>query len=215
MYEPDDRLFIGSRYNTGPEHVRSAAEWAAEFARGGAVPEHIVPNPLTGEAALKKDGGRSYRADACVAKFRFAVVEFDTTPAPLRTPAQQEAAAKILGRQYVPDELEGLQRKLVWPRCEQLRFWLGAVSYGWPIAALIDSGGKSVHGWLRVDAKDAADWDETVERGLFGMLKPLGVDASCKNECRLSRMPGHFRIEKGNWQRLLYLDPTKGGTSCR
>lgn len=54
----------------------------------------------------------------------------------------------------------------------------------------------------------AAQWGELVEARLFGRyLIPLGCDAACRNEARLSRLPGHFRADKGQWQRLLYLSP--------
>ena len=91
----------------------------------------------------------------------------------------------------------------------QLAFWWGFRTA--PIVALIDSGGKSIHAWLRVDCPDRATWERDVEQVLFGkVLIPLGCDPACRNESRLSRMPGHFRREHNAWQRLLYLDP-KGG----
>lgn len=94
-------------------------------------------------------------------------------------------------------------------KADQLAFWWGFRSA--PIAALIDSGGKSIHAWLRVDCPDRAAWERDVEQTLFGkVLIPLGCDPLCRNESRLSRMPGHFRRENNAWQRLLYLDP-KGG----
>jgi hypothetical protein len=111
------------------------------------------------------------RGDACVAAFRYAVVEFD--------------------------ELS---------REEQLAFWWSARL---PVAVLVDSGGKSIHGWIRVQGVYGADgWTRVVEEYLFGrLLNPLGVDGACRNESRLSRLPGHWRQENGNWQRLLYLAP--------
>ena len=97
----------------------------------------------------------------------------------------------------------------VMDKAEQLAFWWGFRSA--PIAALIDSGGKSIHAWLRVDCPDRATWERDVEQVLFGkVLIPLGCDPACRNESRLSRMPGHFRRENNAWQRLLFLDP-KGG----
>ena len=97
----------------------------------------------------------------------------------------------------------------VMDKAEQLAFWWGYRSA--PIAALIDSGGKSIHAWLRVDCSDRAAWERDIEQILFGkVLIPLGCDPQCRNESRLSRMPGHFRRENNAWQRLLYLDP-KGG----
>jgi hypothetical protein len=54
----------------------------------------------------------------------------------------------------------------------------------------------------------ADQWTETVENTVFARwLIPLGCDAACRNEARLSRLPGHYRADKGKWQRLLYLAP--------
>ena len=92
---------------------------------------------------------------------------------------------------------------------EQLAFWWGFKSA--PIGALIDSGGKSIHAILKVDCANRADWERDVEGILFPkVLCPLGCDPACRNESRLSRLPGHFRTEKNAWQRLLFLDPTGG-----
>jgi hypothetical protein len=92
------------------------------------------------------------------------------------------------------------------PREDQLAFWW-AVRL--PVVVLVDSGGKSVHGWVRVrDVACAAEWGRSIEQHLFrDLLQPLGVDPACKNESRLSRLPGHHRKETGRWQRLLYLAP--------
>jgi hypothetical protein len=80
-----------------------------------------------------------------------------------------------------------------------------------PVAAIIHSGGKSLHGWVRVDSKNQEEWEAKVEQGLFRrFLVPLGVDPACRNESRLSRMPGFLRRETGNVQQLLYLDPSAG-----
>lgn len=169
LYEPDDKLFIGEKYGKGAGCVRCASEWIARLRRGDPVPPHVIPNPLTGELGRTKKDEESYRADDCVARFRFAVIEFDETP-----------------------------------RDQQILFWAGAKL---PVAALIFSGSKSIHGWVRIDAANAEDWTRRVEHKLFDLLTPLGADRTCKNEARLSRMPGHFRGEKNQWQRLLYLAP--------
>jgi len=99
-------------------------------------------------------------------------------------------------------------------RSEQIIFWLAAIKHKLPVAAVIDSGGKSLHAWLAVCCKDRAEWEREVEQKLFGeYLVPLGCDRACRNEARLSRLPGHFRVDKGRWQRLLYLNPSaRGGT---
>lgn len=88
---------------------------------------------------------------------------------------------------------------------DQLAFWAVAKL---PLAALIHSGRKSIHGWVRVDCRDAAEWERGVECRLFPQVfEPMGFDGACKNEARLSRMPGHWRMDKGASQRLLWLAP--------
>lgn len=88
----------------------------------------------------------------------------------------------------------------------QCAFWMGCPSL--PVAALIFSGSKSIHAWLRVDCADAAAWEREIAGQLFpGFLVPLGMDASCRNPARLSRMPGFFRMDKDEIQTLIYLAP--------
>lgn len=90
------------------------------------------------------------------------------------------------------------------PKEEQAAFFMFV---NLPIAVIIDSGGKSLHAWIRIDAPNAEVWTREVEHQLFdGLLKPLGVDSACKNEARMSRLPGHLR-DTGNRQKILYLAP--------
>lgn len=60
-----------------------------------------------------------------------------------------------------------------------------------PVVALVDSGGKSLHAIVRVDAEDARQYRERVET-LFKRCANNGieVDGQNKNPSRLSRMPG-------------------------
>lgn len=78
-----------------------------------------------------------------------------------------------------------------------------------PVNAILLSGGKSCHAWVRLDAVDAAGYRQTV-REILDVLKPLGVDQSNKNPSRLSRLVGAQRTIGGTGdghQRLLYLAP--------
>ena len=89
---------------------------------------------------------------------------------------------------------------------DQLAFWY-SVKY-LPVAALIHSGNKSIHAWLRVNCVNSEEWGQEIENKLFpGFLAPLGLDPACKNASRLSRMPGHRRNDTGLIQRCLYLAP--------
>jgi len=78
-----------------------------------------------------------------------------------------------------------------------------------PIAAVISSGGKSVHAWVRVDENSLADYRTTAGR-IFDRLELFGIDRANRNPSRLSRLPGVFREIGGTAekrQRLLYLNP--------
>ena len=88
---------------------------------------------------------------------------------------------------------------------DQFAFW-AAVDL--PIAALIYSGGKSIHGWIRMDCADEEDWERRVRHELYRrFLVPMGADRSNANPSRFSRMPGWRREETGAVQQLLYLAP--------
>lgn len=169
IYPPTAQLFAGGRCDPGP--VQAAVDWCAAFRAGAPVPEHIIPNPLTGQQAPTKDGKPSLRADTCVLEYRCAVVEFDTMS-----------------------------------REQQIEFFAGCRL---PFYALIDSGGKSIHGWLKIPGVTTAEqWARDVSGLLFQQyLVPLGVDPACRNPARLSRMPGHFRKDSGRLQRVLFLAP--------
>ncbi len=111
--------------------------------------------------------------------------------------------ANILSYRYCLVEFDTLSRR------DQIRFWTGVKL---PIVALIDSGGKSIHAWLDVqklaNVSTAEDWQTQIKHYLYDrLLVPLGVDAACSNPARLSRLPGHFREEKKQYQRLLWLSP--------
>lgn len=71
-----------------------------------------------------------------------------------------------------------------------------------PISALIESGGKSVHALVKVQAKDAQEYDQRA-KFLFDYLSKHSfvVDSANKNPARLSRLPGAMR--DGKLQKLL------------
>jgi len=142
LYDQNDHLFMGERYDNGEAFtLQQISAWLRDSLAGAHAPPHVCPNPLTGKPGLTKDGKPSMRCDDCVKDHRFCVVEFDAKPAVLREPTEAVTP---------------------WAREEQIQFWAGALAFGWPIAALIDSGGKSIHGWIQVNATDASDWNVRV-----------------------------------------------------
>ncbi len=78
-----------------------------------------------------------------------------------------------------------------------------------PIAAIITSGGKSIHAWVKVDSVDAKSYKDDV--GLvLAVMAHFGIDGKNKNPGRLSRLVGVTRkldaVGDGR-QRILYLNP--------
>lgn len=72
---------------------------------------------------------------------------------------------------------------------------------GVPCAAIIDSGGKSIHAWVRVEAKDRREYDE---RTAFLKTYFPWADPKNTNPARLSRLPDAKR--RGKRQRLLAIN---------
>lgn len=71
-----------------------------------------------------------------------------------------------------------------------------------PVAALVHSGGKSLHAIVRIDAEDRKTYDARVKE-LYALCKENGfvIDEQNKNPSRLSRLPGCER--NGKRQRLI------------
>lgn len=90
-------------------------------------------------------------------------------------------------------------------RVDQLAFW---ATVPLPIAALIDSGGKSIHAWIKLsDIHTPEEWQITIKETLYGqMLVPMGCDPACSNPARLSRFAGHCREGTERVQKLLYVN---------
>lgn len=61
-----------------------------------------------------------------------------------------------------------------------------------PIAALIDSGGKSIHAWVRLDARNEDEW-RARRQAVFDYLSDYEPDAMTKNPSRWSRLGGVMR----------------------
>lgn len=63
-----------------------------------------------------------------------------------------------------------------------------------PVTAIVDSGGKSVHAWVRVDAKDRAEYDARVS-AVYELFADSPPDKQNKNPSRFTRLPGAHRGE--------------------
>ena len=63
-----------------------------------------------------------------------------------------------------------------------------------PISLLVDSGGKSIHAWVRVDAETKEQW-EARRNTVYDYLSDHEPDPQNKNPSRWSRLGGVFRGE--------------------
>jgi len=78
-----------------------------------------------------------------------------------------------------------------------------------PITAILTSGGKSIHAWVRNDCPDLTSYKDDSNM-ILSMLEKLGIDGKNKNPSRLSRLVGVTRkidARGDGQQRLLYLNP--------
>ncbi len=72
-----------------------------------------------------------------------------------------------------------------------------------PLSVVIDSGGKSLHGWVRVEAANKEEWGERRDV-VYRHLEALGIDPKNKNASRFSRLAGVMR--DGKEQRLVAIN---------
>ena len=77
------------------------------------------------------------------------------------------------------------------------------------ITSLCESGGRSIHALVRIDADSKAEWDSVMHR-IKPLLVTLGADPGALSAVRLTRLPQAMRGER--LQRLLYLNPEPDGT---
>jgi hypothetical protein len=77
------------------------------------------------------------------------------------------------------------------------------------IASVCESGKRSIHALVRLDAESKADWDSKV-KVMKPVLVTLGADAGALSAVRLTRLPQAKRGER--LQRLLYLNPSPYGS---
>ncbi len=76
------------------------------------------------------------------------------------------------------------------------------------ITSICESGGRSIHALVRVDAASKKEWDANIA-AIKCVLVTLGADAGALSAVRLTRLPQAAR--GGRLQRLLYLNPSPDG----
>ncbi|MBR2631832.1 MAG: PriCT-2 domain-containing protein [Lentisphaeria bacterium] len=79
LYFPDDLLYVGSP-RANPAEQQRGIKSVREHLDKPYLSEYFRPNPLKGTPVTREDGKQSFVSDACVAGFRYAVLEFDERP---------------------------------------------------------------------------------------------------------------------------------------
>jgi hypothetical protein len=116
---------------------------------------------------------------------------------------------------HCDDDIESFPYVLVESDCVAKPLQLAALCHlRLPIASIVDSGGKSYHALIRIDAQSLEEYRATTAR-MYDLLVLIGVDHTNKNPSRFTRVPGVQRISECNprgMQSLLYLCPEPDGT---
>ena len=73
--------------------------------------------------------------------------------------------------------------------------WAAIIASRLPVTAVVDSGGKSLHAWVRVYANNAEQYRERAKRAadVMDSYDGVEVDRSCLNPARLARLAGCAR----------------------
>ncbi|MEI7947956.1 MAG: hypothetical protein WCJ02_14740 [bacterium] len=179
MFGSSDRVYIGQQAEKGAldMNIRTAEEWHL-LTHSRELAPLVMGNPLTGIEGRTKEGKPSYRSASCVARFRYALVEFDSMP----LAEQCEFWAGVIKSDTLP------LRSLTY-------------SGGKSIHGLIELNSKDEAEWERhitellfIVSNPAAKPEHR-------------ADAACKDPNRLTRLPGAMRYDKGKRQSLLWLSP--------
>jgi hypothetical protein len=179
MFCSSDRVYIGQQAEKGvlDINIRTAEDWHI-LAHSRELAPLVMANPLTGIEGRTKEGKPSYRSASCVARFRYALVEFDTMP----LAEQCEFWMGVIKSDTLP------LRSLTY-------------SGGKSIHGLIELNAQDVTAWEH-------HISELLFMVSNSGAKPEHrADAACKDPNRLTRLPGAMRHDKGKRQSLLWLSP--------
>ena len=154
----------------------------------------IVPSPMSKQFGLSQRGERSFRCLDNVGPRVYLVCEFDLT--------NDAVGLKPHDAEFV--YWLKCRGKTVHDASAALLHYLAQAA---PLAAVVDSGGKSLHGWFNVTG-----WPEEEIALLMRLAVCLGADPMTYSPCQLVRMPGGFRCHDDGtlraFQRVLFFDPS-------
>jgi hypothetical protein len=147
--------------------------------------QFIVPNPMTAPRGLTRGRKSSAHALSNTGARRFLIVEFDFRAS---NSAEQ---ARLLGRLATEGrDVRDLSAALLLHLAEKA-----------PLALVVYSGGKSLHGWFY-----CAGVDEETLRRFFRYAVSLAADRAHWNPSQFARMPDGLR-DSGTRQSVYFFNP--------
>jgi len=174
LFNPDDLLWMGSVYDSNKPQHRANFRPAKEWL-------HVPQLPSRLSAGTFREGSIS-RSRANLATQPYLIIESDD----------------LIGHKPTTDEEREVNRQLNAALMSFLtdRFHL-------ELRALIDTGGKSLHGWFTHPGEETA-------LALAKLLDGLAIDSAVfhRASCAPLRAPGCLHEVTGNYASLYYLDPS-------
>jgi hypothetical protein len=164
--------------------TRSWKEWRGFLSRQ----QFIVPSRMSKRKGLTQEGKLSSRSQDNVGPREYLVIEFDFE---IEKEGRETPEAPMLRR------LSG-QGITIADLCAALHAELAKIR---PIALVVNSGGKSLHGWY-----PCAGVKEDVLHRFMRFAVSVGADPATWNQIQLVRMPDGVR-KNGKRQRVLYFNP--------
>lgn len=150
---------------------------------------YLVPSPMRAVCGQTKDGRTSERCLENTGDRRFLVVECDFQH---KSKCGRDAPEAAMLQSL---EIEGIT---VADLCAAV---LGHLATLAPLALVVHSGGKSLHGWFYCHGQPDAKL-----RGFMHSAVRIGADPATWTRCQLVRMPDGTR-ENGIRQRVVYFGP--------
>ena len=198
LFDPGDLLYIGpENMGSGLDNIRSAAEWLSFFdAQQKAILERVGNtdwNSPTPSAFLLNVGMRFSHIVPNPVTGRFGKTKDKKDSLRCDDSIRDFRYAVIDFDDYETIEEQG---EVLHCLCESMDI---------RICALIHTGGRGCHAWVKIDGVDSLNaWNKKVRDSLFPTFEALSADPNCANPSRGSRLPGVYRWEPGSWQKLLF-----------
>ena len=185
LFPGNPLLCVGGKFNLC--ETRTREQWRG-FLSGQ---QFIVPSPMTSVEGRTQEGRPSPRTLTNTGLRRFLVVEFDFKEKDSK--GVDTSAGPLLRRL----RLRGLA---VADLCASLHLQLR--SY-WPLAMVVHSGGKSLHGWYPCAGRSDNDLHEFMRFAVS-----LGADPATWTACQLVRLPAGLRRPGNIRQTIEFIDQT-------